>query len=105
MSYWWYLNFTVEEIKESVWQCERSKSSGLDGFNVYFIKQFWDILKTDVVAFIQEFHNNGKLVRGINTIIVLIPKKDSPLKVEDFRPISFIRSMYKILTKLVAAWL
>lgn len=45
MSYWWYLSFTVEEIKESVWQCERSESSGLDGFNFYFIKQFWDILK------------------------------------------------------------
>lgn len=37
------------------------------------------MLKKDIMAFIQEFHRNGKLVRGLNTtFIVLILKKDNP---------------------------
>lgn len=71
--------FLEEEIKETIWSCDSSKSSGPDGFNFHFIKEFWDVLKKDIMAFIQEFHRNGKLVRGLNTtFIVLILKKDNP---------------------------
>jgi len=49
------------------------------------------------------FHRNGKLAKGINTIfIVLIPKVDNPQRLNEFRPISLVGSMYKILAKLLA---
>lgn len=73
-------------------------------FNFYFIKEFWEVMQVDVVAFIQEFHHNGKLVRGLNTaFIVLISKIDNPKRVEDYRPILLIGRPYKILSKLLAA--
>lgn len=28
--------FTVEEVKEVVWECDGNKISGPDGFNIYF---------------------------------------------------------------------
>jgi len=53
--------------------------------------------------FVSEFHHNGKLVKGINsTFIVLIPKVDNPQRLNDFRPISLVGSMYKIMAKLLA---
>ncbi|GKV32374.1 hypothetical protein SLEP1_g40985 [Rubroshorea leprosula] len=53
--------------------------------------------------FMQEFHANGKLVKGINpSFIVLIPKVENPVKLKDYRPISLIGSLYKILAKVLA---
>ncbi|GKV49125.1 hypothetical protein SLEP1_g55890 [Rubroshorea leprosula] len=96
-------NFTEEEVNKAVWDCGVSKAPGPDGFNFQFIREMWEVLKEDIVGFIQEFHENGKLVRGLNeSFIVLIPKKENPLELEDFRPISLIGAMYKILTKILA---
>lgn len=85
------VEFSEEEIRRAVWDCESSKSPGPDGFNFFFIKEFWGIIENDVIAYIQEFQKNGRLVRGINcSFIVLTPKKDNPQRVEDYRPISLI---------------
>lgn len=44
-----------------------------------------------------------KVTRGINnTFISLIPKIDSPQRLNDFRPISLVGSIYKILSKVLA---
>jgi hypothetical protein len=39
--------FTVEEVKQAVWDCDSFKSPGPDGINVGFIKDFWHELKDD----------------------------------------------------------
>ncbi|MCI21997.1 cysteine-rich receptor-like protein kinase [Trifolium medium] len=52
---------------------------------------------------VSEFHRNGKLTKGLNsTFIALIPKVDSPQRLNDFRPISLVGSLYKILAKVLA---
>ncbi|MCH79554.1 cysteine-rich receptor-like protein kinase [Trifolium medium] len=95
--------FTVEEVKAAVWDCDSYKSPGPDGINFGFMKEFWNELQVDIMKFISEFHRNGKLTRGINsTFIALIPKVDSPQKLNDFRPISLVGSVYKILSKVLA---
>ncbi|GKV19478.1 hypothetical protein SLEP1_g29737 [Rubroshorea leprosula] len=94
--------FSEEEIKNAVWDCDSSKSPGPDGFNFRFIKVMWEDIKQDIINFAQEFHENGKLVRGSNaSFIVLIPKVENPQKIE-YRPISLIGVMYKIIAKLLA---
>lgn len=95
--------FTEEEVKEAVWNCGSYKSPGLDGVSFAFLKQFWNELKSDFLGFVEEFHANGKLVKGSNnSFIVLIHKKSNPQKVTDFRPISLIGCMYKVISKLLA---
>jgi len=96
-------SFSVEEVKAAVWDCDSYKSPGPDGINFGFIKYFWAELKGDIMRFITHFHKNNKLTKGINsTFIALIPKIDSPQKLNDFRPISLVGSLYKILAKLLA---
>ncbi|GAU35790.1 hypothetical protein TSUD_56670 [Trifolium subterraneum] len=57
----------------------------------------------EVMRFIVEFHRNGKLTKGLNsTFIALIPKVDSPQRLNDFRPISLVGCLYKILAKVLA---
>jgi len=60
------------------------------------------MLKDDVMHFLVEFHRNGKLTKGINsTFIALISKVDNPQQLNDFRPISLVGSLYKILAKIL----
>jgi hypothetical protein len=95
--------FSEGEVKEAIWDCDSFKSPGPDGVNFGFIKEFWTELKDDVMRFVSEFHRNGKLAKGINaTFIVLIPKVDNPQRLNDFRPISLVGSLYKILAKVLA---
>ncbi|GKU90507.1 hypothetical protein SLEP1_g4496 [Rubroshorea leprosula] len=54
--------FTEEDIQNAVWDCDSTKSPGLDGFNFRFIKTMWEEIKQDVIGFVQEFHEHGKLI-------------------------------------------
>ena len=76
-------------------------SPGQDGITIGFTKDFWHELKEDILRFVTKFNQNGKLTKGINnTLIPLIPKVDSHKQLNDFRPISLVRSLYKILDNL-----
>lgn len=49
-----------------------------------------------------EFCLNSKLFKGLNlSFITLNPKKDEARSMSDFRPISLIGGMYKILLKVL----
>jgi len=55
------------------------------------------------MRFLLEFHRNGRLSKGINnTFIALIPKVESPQRLNEFCPISLVGIMYKILAKVLA---
>ncbi|GJS35609.1 transposon TX1 uncharacterized [Tanacetum coccineum] len=96
-------SITVFEIKEAVWGCAGSKDPGPDGFNFNFIKAYRDILKDDFVKCIKHFEASGKIANGCNpSFIVLIPKKSDPLGFSDYRPISLIGRVYKIISKILA---
>ncbi|XP_028188900.1 uncharacterized protein LOC114375323 [Glycine soja] len=81
------------EIKEAVWSCDGHKCPGPDGFNFKFIKEFWEMMKTDFRRFVDEFHVHGSFPRGSNaSFIALIPKTKHPQSFDDYRPISLIGS-------------
>jgi hypothetical protein len=40
---------SFDEVKAAVWDCDNFKCPGPDGITFGFIKDFWDILKNDVM--------------------------------------------------------
>ena len=71
--------FQEDEINGVVWDCGSEKSSGPDGLNFKFIKEFWQLLKPDVIQFLDEFYVNGIFLKGCNaSFIALIPKVVDP---------------------------
>ncbi|GKV32839.1 hypothetical protein SLEP1_g41408 [Rubroshorea leprosula] len=95
--------FSEQEIKEAIWNCDSSKAPSPNEFNFKFIKTIWEVIKPNVVGFVQEFQEHGRLVRGSNaSFIVLIPKTESPQGIEEYKPISLIGVMYKVISKLPA---
>jgi hypothetical protein len=95
--------FNIEEVKEVIWCSDGSKCPGPDGFNFKFLKVCWDIIKNDIMAFLHEFFGNAFLPKAFTaSFLTLIPKKDHPQALSDYRPICLVSCMYKILSKILA---
>lgn len=95
--------FTEEEDIKAVWECDSSKSPWLNRVNFGFIKEFWEDIKIDFMRVMIDFHTNGRITKGANSsFIALIPKKKNSAKVLDFRPISLVRCIYKVISKVLA---
>ncbi|XP_028101439.1 uncharacterized protein LOC114300778 [Camellia sinensis] len=96
--------FSEEEVWAAVIDCNGNKAPGPDGFNMMFFQKFWKMLKEEVLNFMKEFHSSGRLASGFNsTFITLIPKKEKAITLNEFRPISFVGSVYKILSNVLAS--
>ncbi|KAJ9542726.1 hypothetical protein OSB04_029232 [Centaurea solstitialis] len=96
--------FSYDEIEMAVKSCDDSKAPGPDGLNFKFIKRFWPTLKDTFVDAIMHFCKTGHLGRGSNSsFLALVPKRNDPLELSDFRPISLIGCFYKIISKLLAS--
>ncbi|KAM0001698.1 putative RNA-directed DNA polymerase [Helianthus debilis subsp. tardiflorus] len=95
--------FSLTEIKKAVWDCEGDRAPGPDGINFHFIKQCWRHLEGDFVRVFSEFYENASLNQGCTTsFLTLIPKKVDPGGLGDYRPISLIGCINKIISKVLA---
>lgn len=103
MRFWLERLFEEDEIKRVVWSIEDDKVLGPDGFFMVFFKHCSDVVKEDIVHTMRNFHEEAFLDLGSNaTFISLILKSDDANKISEFRPISLVGSVYKILSKTVA---
>lgn len=80
------------------------KAPGPDGFTGKFFKECWDIIKDDVMLAINHFsHLHAENLHWLNSVnIALIPKKDGAEDITDFRPISLIHAVAKLIAKILA---
>ncbi|GJY33854.1 RNA-directed DNA polymerase, eukaryota, reverse transcriptase zinc-binding domain protein [Tanacetum coccineum] len=92
-----------QEIHEAMFVMGDNKAPGPDGYNVAFFKEAWEILATDVTKSMKEFFTNGVLLKELNhTILALIPKVTSPMKINDYRPISCCNVLYKCISRIIS---
>nr|KAJ0191688.1 hypothetical protein LSAT_V11C800406980 [Lactuca sativa] len=95
--------FSPEEVKAAVWDCGCEKAPGPDDFTFKFMKKFWGTIKEDVMKFVTHFEESGSFARGCNSsFITLAPKIKDPLCLNDYRPISLIGCLSKIISKLLS---
>ena len=60
------------------------------------------MVERDVLAVFEEFHHHSKFEKSLNaTFIALILKKNDASNIRDFRPISLVGSLYKLLSKVL----
>ncbi|MCI07449.1 LINE-1 reverse transcriptase like, partial [Trifolium medium] len=96
-------SFRVTEVSEVIELADGNKSPGPDGFNFAFFKKFWGVLEKEIMRLFEEFHGSAKLPSCFSSyFITLIPKVLSPHLLGDFRPISLLGSLYKLLSKVLA---
>jgi hypothetical protein len=97
------LPFEEREVLEVVKGLNRDKAPDPDGFTLAFFQDCWVVIKTDLMGVFQDFHTHSKFVKSINvTFLALIPKKFGAVDLKDFRPISLVSGVYKIIAKVLA---
>ncbi|XP_074265618.1 uncharacterized protein LOC141588059 [Silene latifolia] len=76
------------EINEALFSIPPNKSPGLDGYTSQFYKDAYSIVGKDII-------------KVNSTTLTLIPKKDRPISVADFRPIACCNVLYMIISKVL----
>ncbi|GJR76959.1 RNA-directed DNA polymerase, eukaryota [Tanacetum coccineum] len=92
-----------DEIRMAVWNCGENKSPRPDGYTFEFFRKYWRFVEPDFCAAVKHFFENGSFPKGCNSsFIALILKVTDAKFVTDFRPISLIGCIYKVVTKVLA---
>lgn len=95
--------FDNEEVVQVLKDLEGDKALGPDGFIMAFFQICWPVLQDDIMGFFEEVYDQGQFESSLNaTFLALIPKKNDARNIKDFRPISLIGSVYKLLSKVLA---
>ena len=97
------LPFSEEEVCSALMEMNGDKAPGPDGFTVAFWQDCWDFVKEEVMEMFKDFHEQSSFLKSLNTtFLVLIPKKGGAEDLGDFRPISLLGGLYKLLAKVLA---
>ncbi|KAK3218813.1 hypothetical protein Dsin_012783 [Dipteronia sinensis] len=95
--------YSVEEVWKALASCDGNKAPGIDRLKLNFLKENWDVIKADFMMFIKEFYRDSSIIKDLNrTFTALIPKTYKPTFMKDFRLISLVGSMYKVLANVLA---
>ena len=95
--------FTADDIRNDFFSLPKNKNGGPDGYSSKFFPATWSI-GPEVTEAILEFFNSGCLMKQWNSAnLVLIPKKLNASLATDFRPISCLNTVYKVIFKLLAS--
>jgi hypothetical protein len=79
------------------------KTPGPYGFNGFFLKKCWNIVRKDFIKLAEDFYTGDINLESINTTyITLIPKVNDHDCMNDFRLISLVSLPLKFITKPLA---
>ncbi|RVW27722.1 Transposon TX1 uncharacterized 149 kDa protein [Vitis vinifera] len=97
------LPFTEEEIHSALMEMNGYKAPGPDGFTMAFWQYCLDFVKEEIMDLFKEFFDKKSFAKSLNTtFLVLIPKKGGAKDLGNFRSISLLGGLYKLLAKVLA---
>lgn len=95
---------SLEEVDRVVTDYDCNKRPRPDGLNFTFIKAFCNMMHLEMGTFFKELYCNAKLPRSFTfNFVALFPKVQCPFSLGDYRPISLLGCLYKILAKVLSS--
>jgi hypothetical protein len=103
---WMERELAEEKVWEVVRKMKGDKASRPDGFSMALFQKCLEVIKKDLMAVFKEFHETGKFEKSLNaTFVALIPKKAGAMEIKDFRPISLVSGVHKIISNVLTSQL
>jgi exonuclease III len=95
-------DFSVQELDFAIQKLNEKSAGGADGISTKFLKKYWAYLRITVHRYTLSCFRNKKLSQSTNSAIIkLIPKKGNLKSIKNWRPISLLNSVFKIISKAV----
>jgi hypothetical protein len=94
---------TLKEIRDAISAMPKGKAPGCDGIPTEFFQEFINEISPTLLQAFSAMLRNGETLKLINKgLITLIPKSGDHAKLGNWRPITLLGSLYKILAKTLA---
>ena len=94
---------TMEEVTETIKQLPTGKAPGVDSIPAEFYHELWEDIEVDIFNFVSESMNLCFLTEELNiSKITLLPKSEDRLRIQNYRPISLLNTLYKVVAKIYA---
>jgi hypothetical protein len=95
--------FTEEEVWMVIKSLPPDKALGPDRFSARFLQVAWPIICPNVMAAFDAFwHLDMRNLHDVNGALLVLPKLAEATSVKDFRPISLIHVIGKLVSKVLA---
>jgi exonuclease III len=95
-------DISLLELDNCVAECKARSAAGPDGIGNAFIKKFWYLLRIPTQLYANFCFNSGTLTQTFSTgAIRLIPKKGDTHQIKNWRPISLLNNIYKIISRAI----
>jgi hypothetical protein len=95
---------TIQELDTALNNMNPNSAGGLDGIPTKFLKKFWAFIRVPLVNYANFSFAQGRLTQSFNSAgIKLIPKKGDISKIKNWRPISLLNNIFKIIAKAIDA--
>ena len=94
---------TLKEVSEAMKQLQPGKAPGTDAIPAEFYQELWEDIDADVFNFVLEASAQACISEELNVSkIALLPKTEDRSRIKNFRPISLLNTMYKVVAKTYA---
>ncbi len=96
-------DLTLKEIRDAISAMPKGKVPGCDGIPTEFFQEFVDEISPTLLQAFSAMLRNGETSEMFNKgLITLIPKSGDHAKLGNWRTITLLGSLYKILAKILA---
>jgi hypothetical protein len=88
------------ELDHAINSAKPNTAGGSDGLNNKVLKKFWNVFREPLYEYAKHILVTGKLTQSFNgASIKLIPKKGDLKKIGNWRPISLLNCVYKVISR------
>ncbi|CAI5962053.1 unnamed protein product [Closterium sp. NIES-64] len=91
------------EVKRAPAEMAPGKTPGRDGLPKELWESLWDLLGGQMMQFLKEFERTGSLSSEFSTVVtMLLHKKGAKDDLQNYRPITLLSTVYKLIAKVLA---
>lgn len=95
------VSFSMPQLNDAITAVD---APGDDGLTRQFFSEFWDMLQAPLLRRLQQIFDSGFMSPSLcSGLISLIRKGDDSTSLRQWRPITLLSSIYKILARLISA--
>jgi hypothetical protein len=96
------LPLSLAELDLAISNANSASAGGTDGINNKVLKKFWYLFRLPLFEYASFIHNGGALTQTFRSAAIrLIPKKGDLTRIGNWRPISLLNCIYKIISRAV----